>query len=41
MYQWLLHHENKIGGNGIIVEIGETKFGHRKYNHGRLLTMAF
>lgn len=38
MYQWLLHNENKIGGNGIIVEIDEAKFGRRKYNRGRLIT---
>lgn len=38
MYQWLLHHKNKIDGNGIIVEKDEAKFGRRKYNHGRLIT---
>lgn len=38
MHQWLLQNKNKIGGNGVIVEIDEAKFGRRKYNRGRLIT---
>ncbi len=31
---WLLLKEDKTGGKDQIVEIDETKFGKRKYNHG-------
>lgn len=38
MNQWLINKQTQIGGNGIIVEIDEAKFGRRKYNRGRLIT---
>jgi len=38
MNQWLINKQSQIGGNGLIVEIDETKFGRRKYNRGRLIT---
>lgn len=38
IYNWLMHHQKQIGGDGIIVEIDEAKFGRRKYNRGRLIT---
>ena len=33
---FLLEHQQPIGGPGKTVEIDETKIGHRKYNRGRL-----
>lgn len=33
-----MHNQNKIGGNRVIVEIDEAKFGRRKYHRGRLIT---
>jgi len=38
MNQWLINKQPQIGGNGLIVEIDEAKFGRRKYNRGRLIT---
>ena len=38
MNQWLINEQPQIGGDGIIVEIDEAKFGRRKYNRGRLIT---
>ncbi|XP_046145871.1 uncharacterized protein LOC123989214 [Osmia bicornis bicornis] len=38
MNKWLMCKQNPIGGNGIIVEIDEAKFGRRKYHRGRLIT---
>lgn len=38
MNQWLMHNQKQIGGDGIIVEIDEAKFGRRKYHRGRLIT---
>jgi transposase-like protein len=38
MNQWLMHNQSQIGGDGIIVEIDEAKFGRRKYHRGRLIT---
>jgi len=38
MNQWLINKQPQIGGNGLIVEIDEAKFGRRKYNRRRLIT---
>lgn len=37
MNEWLITNQSQIGGDGIIVEIDEAKFGRRKYNRGRLI----
>lgn len=37
LIEWSLKREGKIGGEGKIVEIDESKFGKRKYNVGRIL----
>ena len=36
MNQWLTNNQNLIGGEGIIIEIDEAKFG-REYNRERLV----
>nr|XP_034193073.1 uncharacterized protein LOC117610143 [Osmia lignaria] len=37
MYEWLIKDENQIGGDVIVVEIDEAKFGRQKYNRGRVI----
>ena len=37
LVDWCLGREGKIGGEGQIVEIDESKFGKRKYNVGRVV----
>ena len=37
LIEWCIKREGKIGGDGKIVEIDESKFGKRKYNVGRLV----
>lgn len=37
LIEWCIKREGKIGGEGKIVEIDESKFGKRKYNVGRLI----
>lgn len=37
LVEWCLKREGKIGGEGTIVEIDESKFGKRKYNVGRII----
>jgi len=34
----VMQNQKQIGGNNIIVEIDEAKFGRRKYYRGRLIT---
>lgn len=35
--EWTIKNSEQIGGQGIIVEIDEAKFGRRKYNRGRIV----
>ena len=37
LVSWVLKNTKKIGGQGFIVEIDESKFGKRKYNVGRVI----
>lgn len=37
LVEWCIKRQGKIGGNGTIVEIDESKFGKRKYNVGRIV----
>ena len=37
LIEWCIKRDGKIGGEGKIVEIDESKFGKRKYNVGRII----
>ena len=37
LVEWCVKQEGKIGGEGTVVEIDESKFGKRKYNVGRVI----